>query len=319
MDFLEWARGRKLPKTLQTRAGWAKLFELKRSKEPHLHQIEPTNCCPYACKMCPRDEKMTRKQGVMDTALFKKVIDEVSTYSVEVREKEIELFHFGESLMHPDIAVMTGYASSAGLRPTLSINPGELNHSLIDELLDNEPYRIIVSLDSMNGEIYRAIRGPAANIEKAVEMTGLLLKRHRETASPAIVTVRMIMMDLNRNEAKDFKTFWEGRGAEVELRDFFPWSSKQFSALGSFKKYPPFMPCPFPWQYLVVQYNGDIVPCCRDYNGELALGNVNKNTLKEIWNGEAYGEFRQRMAAGRSLSKFCRECLSIYYTEQSPS
>ncbi len=315
MDFLKWARGRRLPKALQSRSGWAELFESKRSAEPHLHQIEPTNCCPYTCLMCPRDEKMRRDKGFMDFALFCKVIDEVSTYSEDIRKKEIELFHFGESLLHKDIAAMTGYASRSGLRPTLSINPGELDEKLINELLENNPYRIIISLESMKAERYRAIRGASAHMERAVAMTELLLESRRKIESPAIVSVRMIVMDINRDEREYFKIYWEERGAVAELRDFFPWTSAEFSGLGAYEKYPPFMPCPFPWQYLVVQYNGDVVPCCRDYNGELALGNVSESSLKEIWKGKAYEEFREKMATGRYLSEFCRKCLSIYYTE----
>ena len=61
MDFLKWAKSRTLPKALQTRAGWAQLFEHSRTEEPHIHQIEPTNVCPYTCIMCPRHNNMTRE------------------------------------------------------------------------------------------------------------------------------------------------------------------------------------------------------------------------------------------------------------------
>ncbi|MEE8575056.1 MAG: radical SAM protein, partial [Thermodesulfobacteriota bacterium] len=178
MDSVKRSNKVALPKALRSRGGWAEFLERKRSEEPHLHQIEPTNSCPYSCAMCPRHEKMTRTEGFMDIALFTKVIDEVSTYSVEVREKEIELYHFGESLLHPEIVRMVDYVSSAGLRPTLSINPGELTPELIDDLLASKPYRIIVSLDSTSSEKYKEIRGGHVDLDRAVEMTELLIGRH---------------------------------------------------------------------------------------------------------------------------------------------
>ncbi|NWF39541.1 radical SAM protein [Mariprofundus sp. NF] len=315
MDFITWAKGRTLPKALQSREGWAQFFEHYRTEEPHIHQIEPTNRCPYTCVMCPRNDNMTRKQGNMEMGLFRKIIDEASTYSEKVREKEIELFHFGESLFHPQLAEMVAYSSSAGLRPTLSINPADLNSGMIDDLLKSAPYKIIISLDSMTDKRYRAIRGEHAEIDRAVENTELLLQRHQQLESNTIISIRMIVMNLNEDEVEDFRNFWQERGGVVELRDFFPWSKNELQELGRVEKYPAYMPCPFPWQYLVAQWNGDVVACCRDYNGLLKLGNVADSTLKEIWNGPAYTEFRRKMASGRGLTSFCEECLSIYYSE----
>ncbi|WP_457676891.1 radical SAM/SPASM domain-containing protein [Thiolapillus sp.] len=315
MDFLDWARSRKLPSALQSREGWAQLFEHYRSEEPHVHQIEPTNACPYSCIMCPRESSMSRGRGLMEMEVFTKIIDEVATYSPAIREKEIELFHFGESLLHPRLTEMVGMASSAGLRPVLSINPVDLAPETAIRLLQNRPYRIIVSLDSMKADRFRQIRGRHAKLDIAIRNTEALLEAHARQGSKVPIVVRMIVMHMNRDETEDFRQFWEERGAQVELREFFPWSRKELEELGKVEKYPPYMPCPFPWQYLVVQWNGDVVACCRDYNGTLKLGNVREQSLKDIWNGTAYRRFRESMASGQGLCEFCTECLDIYYQE----
>ena len=151
-------------------------------------------------------------------------------------------------------------------------------------------------------------------MNKAVNNCESLLKIHKEIQSDTKIVLRMIVMDVNREEAEQFKDFWEIKGASVELRQFFPWNKSDMRTLGSIQNYPPFMPCPFSWQYVVVQWNGDVVPCCRDYNGELKLGNVKDASLKEIWNGPAYAEFRRKMTTGEGLSELCLECLKIYYS-----
>lgn len=315
MDFLKWADGRKMPKALQTRTGWAQFFEHHRSEEPHIHQIEPTNHCPYECIMCPRHANMKRKKGFMEMDLFRKIIDETATFSPKTRDKEIELFHFGESLFHPQLPEMVSYASAAGLKPTLSINPGDLNHTLIDDLLASNPYKIIVSLDSMHAQKYKNIRGNYADIERAVANNKLLLKAQQKLNSTTKIITRMIVMKNNQDEVEDYVKFWEANGSTVELRDFFPWNHEELKKLGMVKKYPTAMPCPFPWQYIVVQWNGDVVACCRDYNGILKLGNVHNLSLKEIWNGQSYQDFREKMSSSKDLPNSCQECLSIYYTE----
>lgn len=316
MDFLEWAAERVLPKALQSRSGWTQLFEHYRSESPHIHQIEPTNLCNYNCMMCPRGESMTRKIGYMDMHLYKEAINEISTFPDGIKKKGIELFHFGESLFHPDIIEMIEYASQSGLNPILSINPALLTEQQINLILDSQPASLIISLDSLNEKNFKAIRGPKADLNRAIQNTELLLKRNRNIGIK--ITIRMIVMDINYHETEQFRQFWHERGGHVDLRDFFPWNSSSLAELGEFKKYPPFMPCPFPWQYMVVQWNGDVVPCCRDYNAEIVLGNIGKSSLKEIWSSPQYESFREKMSSGKNLPQCCTECLSLYYTESPP-
>ena len=306
-----------LPSGLHSRKGWAQLFELKRSPEPHLHQIEPTNHCPYSCIMCPRAKFMVRPKGFMDFALYQKVISEVAGYSSTLRNQEIELFHFGESLLHPQIAEMVGYASQKGLKPVLSVNAPQLSPEISEQLLKNKPHKIIISLDGFDEESYRTIRGENADYQKAVQCIDAFIRLYSRGFNATQLTVRMIRLHTNEDHRDEFISLWEKKGVQVELRDFFPWSSKELVGLGHFEKYAPYMPCPFPWKHLVVQWNGDVVPCCRDYNGVNKLGNVNHQSLKEIWNGSSYKAFRERMATGAIESSLCAECMEIYYTEQN--
>lgn len=316
MDFLKWARSCKLPKSLQSRQGWAEFFEYHRSTQPHIHQIEPTNHCPYNCIMCPRKPNMTRQKGFMRMDLFEKIIEEVDLYSADVKQKEIELFHFGESLLHPGLPQMVSYMSERELRATLSINPGELTPEIIDQLSQSNPYKIVVSIDSMDDQKYKMLRGNHADLQRAVKKTELLLERFLKAGSATHIDVRMIVMHENEDEVEYFTDFWSLRGAHVELRKFFPWNDEKLQSLGEIEQYPPYMPCAFSWQYLVVQFNGDVVACCRDYNGTLILGNVADQTLEEIWNGNRAELFRKTMSSGEGLDPLCEGCLKLYYTEK---
>lgn len=305
-----------LPSALQNRKGWSDFLELKRSPEPHLHQIEPTNACPYSCIMCPRDRFMERPVGFMDFGLYVKVVDEVAGFSAMVRSKEIELFHFGESLLHPEIAEMVGYGAGKGLRLTLSVNAPQLSPELAEKVLARYPEKLIISLDGYDSDSYREIRGNNADYTLAVEHLEAVLKMVQKNGSRARVIVRMIRMQANRHAEDQFINRWQGLGGEVEIRDFFPWNKKDLIPLGTVEKYPPHMPCPFPWQYLVVQWNGDVVSCCRDFNAVNCMGNVGDNTLKEIWNGPAYESFRAAMSQGDYEPSMCAECMDIYGSGQ---
>ena len=305
-----------LPASLRSRNGWVEYLELRRSAQPHLHQIEPTNHCPYTCIMCPRSDKMTRDLGFMDLDVYRRVIDEVATYDDSVRAKEIELFHFGESLLHPDFAEMVAHAASKDLLTTLSVNGPSLSQKRAEALIAANPFKIIISLDGHDEESYRNIRGPVANFEKARENIEAIIELHREANSETKLLVRMIEMRENEGQGEVFKREWEAKGIEVELRTFFPWTDPELADLGDFERYPPFMPCPFPWQYTVVQWDGSVVPCCRDYDGVNAVGNIHEQPLAEIWNGPRYTEFREQHRTGEyGDNTLCIECMSMYYNE----
>jgi radical SAM protein with 4Fe4S-binding SPASM domain len=59
-----------------------------------------------------------------------------------------------------------------------------------------------------------------------------------------------------------------------------------------------------PWETAHVLSNGDIVPC--EVHDRLPVGNLARQTLAEIWGGEAYERFRQNYHTGELAA--CRSC-----------
>lgn len=67
--------------------------------------------------------------------------------------------------------------------------------------------------------------------------------------------------------------------------------------------------CSLPWTHLNVQPNGDIFPCCMSpYNAP--IGNTSRDTLEEIWNGEAMRSIRRDMLNGRRPDA-CKRCFLL--------
>jgi len=62
------------------------------------------------------------------------------------------------------------------------------------------------------------------------------------------------------------------------------------------------------WHSLVINWNGDVVPCCRDYNGTSILGNVREQSLRKIWNGRPMQNLRKAIARDRKSLPLCRSC-----------
>lgn len=70
------------------------------------------------------------------------------------------------------------------------------------------------------------------------------------------------------------------------------------------ERFPHF--CSMASNYVKIEPNGAVFPCCRGPR-ELQMGNVNEQSLTEIWNGDKYREFRRRMHA-RDYPEVCRGC-----------
>lgn len=71
-------------------------------------------------------------------------------------------------------------------------------------------------------------------------------------------------------------------------------------------------PCPALWRTLVVHNTGLVVPCCSDLHLELKIGDLNNQSLEEIWNGPEITNIRLAHIRGDFYSyKRCYYCNNI--------
>ncbi len=72
--------------------------------------------------------------------------------------------------------------------------------------------------------------------------------------------------------------------------------------------------CSFPWISTEVSARGDVTSCHAFY--DLTLGNVNQQSLGEIWRGRAYERYRGYLR--RHLLPICQACC-LFYNEKPPA
>ena len=73
---------------------------------------------------------------------------------------------------------------------------------------------------------------------------------------------------------------------------------------------PPLsLPCFIPKCAFVITLKGNVVPCYEDYFQKHVMGNVNEQSLVDIWNSPKYIEFRNVLGKGlRKDFEVCRDC-----------
>jgi radical SAM protein with 4Fe4S-binding SPASM domain len=288
---------------------------------PAIFSFELTNQCPFKCIMCARTNNMTRAEGNMSFATFKKAIDEFVAVNPEhARTQDVWLHGFGESLVHPEFARFMRYATDNGVNAGLSINPLMLTKKVASDLLDSNPRHLYVALDGHDDETFEQIRGVKNAYHKSKRRLLAFLKEKKRRGVDTKISLSMIDFPNNQGSIHEVADFWascEGIDDFV-AKPFVSWDGKAEDVnllMGESAKKPPVVEkvrCDFPWTKMTVSWDGDLVPCCFDYNKRYSLGNINEHSLVEIWNGEKMQALRSEFIANKVTNPLCNGCEYLY-------
>ena len=82
------------------------------------------------------------------------------------------------------------------------------------------------------------------------------------------------------------------------------------------KNQKPFC-CPSLWQRMFIHPDGIVTPCCLDAKRNLVMGNINENSISEIWNNEKYRKMRDLHRKGeyKKISE-CKNCSLANYRQE---
>lgn len=81
------------------------------------------------------------------------------------------------------------------------------------------------------------------------------------------------------------------------------------SGLASLRKPTLKTPCFIPSCGLVITLKGNVVPCYEDFYQKHVMGNIQEQSLSEIWQSQKYSEFRNTLKFGnRELLEVCNQC-----------
>jgi len=274
---------------------------LKPAEIPEIFQLELTNVCNLDCTICPHS-LMKRKKGYLRFDLLKKIVkrDAVNT-------KIIGLHLLGESLLHPQINEIVEYLKQHGINSELATNATVLTKSLSERLIKSGLKTIWFSFDGSAKEEYESIRR-GANFSKVVKNIKTFLEINKEYGNNVHTIIQMVDLRKSEAEKERFYKFWQKSGAsEVKVKFLDSWAGTLFNDLISSPDEKR-VPCEEPWKRVAILYNGDVVPCCRDWNGQYIYGNLNKQSLAEVWNSDRVASLRKEMLTGRYASEPCKSC-----------
>jgi hypothetical protein len=251
---------------------------------PTVLMIENTNHCNAECVMCPRDT-LSRKRGFMDFGLFEKIMKEVS----RVRRKPVTHLHgFGEPLLDKSLAERIHLAKACGVKHTYLVTNASL-------LFPETSRKIIgAGFDKMKISFYGTDEESYGTTMKRLNFKVtfqnitefLRTRKEMKRGNPRLI-LQYLPNDTNQAKTDEFKALWSPL-IDRQVGDCLNVSS--LHNYGGGRAYNHLEKkivsvCYFPWTSMSVLWDGRVVTCCMDSNGVQVLGDLNSQSVQEVWNG----------------------------------
>lgn len=299
------------------------IYHYKRRKNPCISPptiiwIEPTNKCNLKCIMCPNSLREKKELGFMSWELFTKIIDESSAF---IRTATLHLS--GESLLHKDIFRMIAYCEDKGIRTRLHTNATLLSEENAHKLLESKLSFLGFSFEGYNKETYEKIRVNAKFESTLNNIIAFLKLRDRmKKKKPYVVLYSVILHQENEDEKNEKEKFYrfleEEHIDEIIQTSAYNWAGifEETDLFDHHNYASTFYPCPYTWTALSILWDGTVVPCCLDINGDYRLGNVKEDSLIKLWNNEPMQWLRSRMNEQNYHEiKLCSKCDLLWQTK----
>ena len=294
------------------REEWVKYpRELKVADSPLHLDIEVSSHCNLKCPFCSRTQRIEkgtwRKPGNIDFELYKKIIDDMSKNGVYA----LNLNVIGEPLLHKNLGEMVAYAKLKGIIDIFFHTNGVLlNEKRSRDLISSGLDKLIISFDSPYKKKYEKVR-TGAKYEQVLENVKRFKAIREEMGSITPVTrINFIKLPgVTEKEINDMVELFSPIVDSIGLLDYIE-SDNSIRQTGKFKEgYRSNFVCSQLLTRLTVYDDGRVFPCCSDYDDELPLGDINNQTLQEIWNSDELNHIRKKHFEGKFYElSACAKC-----------
>mgnify|MGYP001244874913 CR=1 FL=1 len=283
--------------------------------------IEATSACNMRCTMCPRTDMLLDgtfwKIQNFNFDLYKKIIDE-STINKNL--KSIKFQYLGEPLINKKLSKMIKYAKDKQVIDVqFNTNASLLTEKKSIEIINSGVDKIYFSFDSPYREKYNSIRIDGDYDKVLNNIKNFMKIRNGMNLKKPLTKVQMVLMKETQDEWYDFKKLFEPIVDTVGYGMYLDHGTHNKADKELFKKkknQKPFC-CPSLWQRMFIHPDGIVTPCCLDAKRNLVMGNINENSISEIWNNEKYQKMRDLHRKGeyKKINE-CKNCSLANYRKE---
>ena len=274
--------------------------------------------CNLKCPMCPISAESNKGKG-KDTWFkfddFKQILD----HGVENGLKVIKLNYINEPLIRNDITRFISYAKKVGIVDIyLSTNGLLLTDSLTKELIEAGLTRIQISIDAFTNKTYDKVR-PGGDLGKVVENVERMVEIKNELRSiTPLIRVNFVRTELNEHELQSFVDYWVNKVEMIGIQEMVkpPVSTIDIKSKTTYNKRKEGFRCSFPFKQMVINNEGNILPCCTFYGEQFEMGNIKHDNIIDVWNSEQMRTLRNIHRDGKYFeNEICTKCVEDAITD----
>jgi radical SAM protein with 4Fe4S-binding SPASM domain len=263
----------------------------------------------------------TRPTGMLQSDFFRNVIDEI------YQELLYLIFYFqGEPYLNPSFLEMVHYAHSKGIYTATSTNAHYLTDANARKTVESGLDRLIISIDGTTQEVYQQYR-VGGKLEKVIQGAKNIVKWKRELNSKTpFVFFQFLVVKPNEHQMEDIKKLAQEIGVNqvrFKTAQVYDYEHDPHQLIPTKEKYSRYKKnkngtvqiknslqnhCWKLWHANVITWDGLVVPCCFDKDAIHQIGDLQKQSFKQIWNNEHYKQFRASLISSRKNIDICANC-----------
>ena len=297
-------------------------------------QVQTTSVCNGQCIICPYSESwFVKNPGYMSDELYTKILDDIAEYDPIFFGKFCP-YLCNDPFADADIIKRTDLARQKLANPYLEVSTNLVlaTRNQIDDLIriyerNRFNGRIMVSFHGINEESYRKTMGLSYKkaMDNAVYLIGQLDGRmpiyvhcaaeSRDGSYPLTKKEDsftfwkdvVVMRNLTAKNLHVFPLKFHTRAGNVNLDG---WDYKKIVRdIGPDNRFD----CPRIHDHLHVIYTGEVIGCCCDYQHEVVLGDLTKQSIKEVFDSDKWKSWT-KMVTGEIESPpdfLCKRCSHV--------
>jgi radical SAM protein with 4Fe4S-binding SPASM domain len=255
---------------------------------------------------------------IMPDATFEKVKASLQTHRDDV--KVIVLYHGGEPLLNKSffrwIRDLKEINDQFFIK-TVS-NGMALTDAAIESLLDCGIDSIEFSLDGMSAIESQQVR-EKSNTQRIVGNVNRLIARKKaiQQEKPDVFIATTQFKGANDDAREVRIPAWLKEAFPDGVAGFKGAYAVQWPHMGRLTKYDVVRSdgadkneCDHVVNTITVRADGTVVPCCYDLTSKLPMGNINDDSLADIWNSRLYIELRRSIREKKYMS-ICGNCAVV--------
>lgn len=285
---------------------------------PFIVFVDPSDACNFKCRFCPTSDRALMKSvdrpwKQMPLSLFKKIADDMASFPK--RTKVLRLYKDGEPLLNKNLVDMIRYAKNidAADRIDTTTNASLLTKQKSQDLVEAGLDRINISIYGVSNEHYENFSKTKIAFDKVLEN----VRNFYEVRGHCEILVKVNGDSLTESEKKQFLDFFGDHADKIYIEHTMAcWPEFEFSEVevnqqrGIYdQEIREVNVCPYPFYSMSINSDGVVSVCFLDWARKMRVGDVQENSVLEIWQGEKMRAFRKLFLEGnRKSHPLCGDC-----------